>query len=133
MLQLKETNHNYYCSDTNWYVGNRHGENHGLAEFDTWLDFKANWLGIGEDDLAIDIDYNLRFRFDIKNKTDDEDNKVEGMFELWMFFMQQRKGNYVPVYVKHITEQDMPEIDVFLKRQWDYMKGQWREFSEAEG
>lgn len=133
MLQLKETNHSYYCSESNYYVGDMQGENHGLAKCDTWLDFKETWLGGGEDGLGIDIDYNLCFRFDIKKKHDDEDEEIEGVFELWLFFMQQRKGNYVPVYIKNITDQDMAEINIFLKRQWDYMKGQWSEFSEAEG
>jgi len=131
MLNLKETSHSYCCSQTNYYVGNRKGENFGLCEYDTWSNFKEEWLGTGDDGLWIDIDYNLCFRFDILNKRNDEDELIEGMFELWLFFILQRKGIYRPVHIKRITDQDMPEINIFLKRQWEYMEGQWAEFSQA--
>lgn len=41
-LELKNTEHSYYCSDNNYYVGG--AENHGRCDYDTWEDFKEDWL-----------------------------------------------------------------------------------------
>mgnify|MGYP007117714128 CR=1 FL=1 len=41
-LELKNTEHSYYCSDNNYYVGG--AENFGRCDYDTWEDFKEEWL-----------------------------------------------------------------------------------------
>lgn len=121
MLKLKETQHSYYCSESNYYV-NGH-QNWGRYEFDDWHSFKLDWLFA---DGSIDDDLNHLFRFDI-NK-----NEETGKWQLWLFFMMQRKGIFVPVLIRGITEEDMPEIEAFLSARWEYMKKQWCEFSEEE-
>lgn len=124
-LKLKQTEHNYYCSDTNYYV-NGHG-NFGLAEFPTWQDFKYEWL---DDDLNIDHDYNHCFRFDIKKRYDEEtDEELDNEFSLHLYYIMQRKGNFVPVYIEAITEEDMVEVNKYLESCWKYIKTQWSEFS----
>lgn len=67
---------------------------------------------------------NLCFRFDIEQKP------KTGEFELWLFFILQRKGIYCPVWIKHIEEKNMSEIEQFLKMQWKYMQNQWKEIAE---
>lgn len=118
-LELKETNHSYYCSESNYYVGGR--ENYGRCDYDSWADFKQEWLDPGD---LIDDDYNHIFRFDITKS-----EETPGGFDLWLFFILQRKGIYRPVWVKNITQEDIPEIKNFLEDRWEYMKNQWKEFS----
>ena len=125
-LELKETNHRYYCSDTNYYVGGANGQNYGLVEFPTWDDFKYEWL---DNNLSIDHDYNHCFRFDIKKKYDREtDTESDTEFSLHLYFMMQRKGNFVPVYIESVTEGDMEDVNAYLDQCWTYIKNQWIEF-----
>jgi hypothetical protein len=130
LLELRETKHSYYCSPNNYYVGNFNGENHGRCEYDTWPEFKKEWLSEREDESRLDDDYNHVFRFDILEKRDSETDKPIGRYSLWLFFILQRKGIYRPVRVKEITKEDMAEIEQFLKDRWQYLKNQWIEFSE---
>ena len=123
-LQLKETKHSYYCNETNYYVDGYN--NYGRSEYDNWKDFKEEWL-ICHDKL--DDDYNHVFRFDILEKRNEED-ELTGEFELWLFFILQRKGIYRPVWIKNIKKDDMTDIEDFLKDRWQYLKNQWTEFSE---
>ena len=124
MLELKETDHSYYCSESNYYVSGRDGQNFGRCEYPTWDDFKEDWLMTGPVDL--DDDYNHLFRFDIC------ENEEKSGFKMWLFFILQRKGIYRPVLVHSITTEDIPEIEEFLRKRWEYMKGQWSEFSEKD-
>lgn len=121
-LELKATNHSYYCSDTNYYV---HGlRNHGRCDYDIWADFKEEWLDPGE---LIDDDYNHLFRFDIH-----EESENPGHFNMELFFILQRKGIFRPVFIREITSEDIVEINDFLKDRWEYLKNQWEEFSMEE-
>ena len=49
-LELKNTEHSYYCSDNNYYVGG--AENFGRCDYDTWeerikaLLFGRVWLSV---------------------------------------------------------------------------------------
>lgn len=126
-MKLQATEHSYYCSESNHYVGNQHGENFGRCEYDTWADFQEEWLD--SDGVSIDMDYNLCFRYDIKQRRNLDIDEPIAEFELWLFFMLQRKGIYRPVWIKHIEEKNMPEIEGFLKKQWEYIKYQWNELN----
>ncbi len=119
-LKLHKTYHSYYCSESNYYVGG--DRNYGRCDYKTWKAFKKDWYGPG---CIYDDDLNHVFRFDI---TENED--VPGTFGLWLFFVLQRKGIYRPVYIKTISEKDMPEIERFLSDRWKYLKSQWEEFSK---
>lgn len=123
MLQLKETNHSYYCSDSNYDVNGN--DNFGRSEYEDFKTFIDNW---GLNDGKIDCDYNLCFRYDIIQKRDDENELIEG-FELWLFFILQRKGIYRPVWIKSITQEDIPDLEDLLKSHWEYMKKQWSEIN----
>lgn len=127
-MKLQATEHSYYCSESNHYVGNQHGENFGRCEYDTWADFQEEWLD--SDGVSIDMDYNLCFRYDIKQRRNLDTDEPIAEFELWLFFMLQRKGIYRPVLIKHIEEKDMPGIKGFLEKQWEYMKYQWNELNK---
>ena len=122
MLELKATNHRYYCNETNYYVDGH--SNYGRCDYDTWQDFKDEWL---DKDLGIDDDYNHCFRFDITEGYDENDDP-NGELKLWLFFILQRKGIYRPVQIKSITQDDMDEIDQFLSNRFGYLMNQWQEF-----
>lgn len=122
-MKLKATNHSYYCSESNYYVDGY--SNYGRSEYDTWNEFKEDWLLSNN---VLDDDYNHVFRFDI-NELEDENEQPMGKFELWLFFILQRKGIFRPVWIREIAEEDMKEIEVFLKERWNYLKKQWEEVS----
>lgn len=122
-IKLEKTNHSFYCNDSNYYVNGLN--NFGLAEYDSWSEFKEDWL---LDDLTIDHDYNHCFRFDIKEKYDHEtDSEISGEYSLHLYFMLQRKGNFVPVRINTIVEDEMNEVNIYLKQCWEYLKKQWVE------
>lgn len=123
-LEFKPTEHSYYCSESNYYVDGY--ENFGRCEYCSWEEFKDDWLDNG---LLLDDDLNHLFRFDICNEEDDE-GEPTGKLQLWLFFILQRKGIYRPVWIKEIQKSDMPEIEKFLEKRWEYMKKQWQEVEE---
>lgn len=121
-MELRNTNHSYYCNDANYY------SNKSLVEFKTWEDFKSSWLN---EDLWIDHDYSHCFRFDIKSHFDTElDEEIKDKFSLHLYMMLQRKGNFIPILINEITENDMQEIERYLTDCWKYLKNQWAEFSK---
>lgn len=123
-MKLQKTNHSYYCSNSNYYVGGH--ENFGRSDYETWNEFKEEWLS---SDGSIDDDYNHLFRFDIEE--DEDENEIpNGKYSLSLYFILQRKGIFRPVFISSITEKDMPEIKDFLSKRWDYLKRQWIELSE---
>jgi hypothetical protein len=127
LLELKETSHSYYCSESNYYV-NGHS-NFGRSDYEDFKSFIDDW---SISDGVIDWDYNLCFRYDIKQKHDSEtDEPIDG-FELWLFFILQRKGIYRPVCIKNLKQEDMHHLEMLLNSQWEYMKRQWVEFSKLD-
>lgn len=115
-MNLKETNHSYYCSEGNYFKRDA-----SPATFETWRDFAEEWNISKHDD-----DYNHIFRFDILKKEN------EDKFELYLFFIKQRKGIFMAVIINQITESDMPKIEQFLRERWEYLKAQWEEFSSPK-
>ena len=117
-LELKNTKHSYYCSDKNYYASS--SENFGRCDYGTWEEFKKEWLVNG----SLDDDLNHLFRFDVF-----ESEETQGGFELFLFFILQRKGIFRPVRIHSITKDNLAEIETFLSHRWQYLKSQWREFS----
>lgn len=115
-ISLKSTTHSYYCSETNYYVGG--ADNYGRCDYESWEAFKEEWFMNGQ---FMDDDLNHLFRFDIYEES--------GNFQLFLYFILQRKGIFRPVIIEKITDNDLPEIEKFLAERWEYMKTQWEEFS----
>jgi len=118
-MEFKATDHSYYCNDANYYKSGV------LQRFEKWSDFRENYL---DENLELDHDFNHCFRFDVKplfNHEKDED--YTDRFSLHLYMMQQRKGNFVPIEIKEIVKEDMPEIEKYLSSCWEYMKNQWEE------
>lgn len=108
-MDLKNTNHPYYCD-----VGSV-SEN-----YDNWNDFKDEWFDA-------DQDYNCLFRFDISNMEDEYGEPLE-TFRLQLYFVLQRKSRLTSVFVNNITESDMPEIEQYLREKFKYLQTLWEEF-----
>lgn len=128
-LKYQPTNHSYYCSPKNYTCSN------ASLLYPTWKEFLAEFENA-------DKDRNMVFRFDIEllagvtykypeyieDKTADYCIE-DGDLMLSIFFMQQRKGHYVPVVVERIERKDMPSIQKYLQGHFDYMKNLWSEFA----
>ena len=115
MLELKNTEHEYYCSDENFLKGDT------LQTFCSWVDFEETMF-------FQDEDLNLLFRYDIS------DFKHEGFSNiktLNLYFVLQRKAYFVPVRV-YIKQEDMGEVNKFLKLRWQHMNKLWEEVSKQE-
>lgn len=120
-MELRATRHEYYCET----------EVSSKLTYATWQDFKDEWGPDPVTQMPLDQDYNHIFRYDLIQVEDDDGSgeALPGKFELRLFFMLQRKGRYLPVVIENIKEEDMEQITEFLEGYWEYMKGQWSEFS----
>lgn len=102
MLELKKTNHDYYCSS---------GED---EEFDCWEDFKyfrgLDWY-----------DSYLLFRFDLRQYEED--------WKLNLYYAHQSDGDHIWCAIVSITEDDLPEINEYLKNAKNYLLKMWEEIS----
>ena len=104
MLQLVKTNHDYHC-----YAFSVTSE-----EFDNWESFKE-FRGLDW--------YNewLLFRYDLQ---EDDNNKLY----LELHYAGQRHGEKLfHAIVYNLEESDLPEINDYLKRSWDYLRKMWAE------
>lgn len=94
--------HPYYCSDSNYYHANE------LERYTSWNEFKDGYL---------DLDLNLLFRFDWKQRDD-------GINTLELFFVLQRKGIFRPVEVI-VQKSDEDDIKTWLTHRWGHMSALW--------
>lgn len=105
MLELKETDHSYYCE---CWEGDR------TTEYESWDEFLAT-------DGKNDWDMNLLFRYDI-------DTDEEGHLRLQLHHALQRHGVQLWHAVIHNIEQDdMPSINQYLKDRYEFLKELWKE------
>ena len=125
VLELKATDRRDNCKDSNWYVDGF--ENFGQKKFEDWLEFKEAFGLMESFDLCHDNSH--CFRFDIKEELDEESDEPTGNFGLFLYMVFQGKGDFVPVHIKQILQEDMGEIQEYLESCWRYLQGQWTEFS----
>lgn len=112
MIELKDYEHDYYCSDSNYY------SNSAGSKFDTWKEFYDEFYNS-------DIDMNLIFRFDIR-KSD------SGLYYMEVFMIHQRKGIFAPILIRHIVESDMESIERLLSDHWEKLKSIWNPISNIK-
>lgn len=111
MKNLKElaVDHPYYCSDSNYY------SNEARTTWDTWGDFYSEFQDA-------DLDMNLVFRWDVKENED-------GTFYVMVFMMHQRKGRFVPHYIKSVDESDINDMVNYMSQHWGHLKKMWEPIS----
>lgn len=110
---LWEIDHPYYCSESNYH------DREVFQHFDSWADFYAE---MGD----ADEDYNLVFRWDWRkpNPADYEDGEDVPGDTLLVFYMQQRRGLFMPVDA-NVTEADEPAVREWLTKCWAHMRLLW--------
>lgn len=104
-------NHDYYCSDTNYY------SNSATVVWGTWSDFYNDYKDA-------DIDLNLIFRWDIKEKE-------HGEYYMNVFIIHQRKGIFAPQIIENIDEKDFDSIKELLSKHYDKLVNLWNPFSKT--
>jgi len=110
-LKQLSVDHPYCCSDTNYY------SNDASMRYDGFPEFLQEWKDS-------DLDYNLCFRWDIKEKTDSDDN-LTGKYEMEIFMILQRKGIFMPIKINRVFEEDLKDILEWLNIRKDYLISLW--------
>lgn len=116
ILEKLSVKHPYYCSESNYYSNEPHEEYETMTEF----------LDVYE---TADVDMNLCFRWDIKNRSDDDDGVKAGRYYADVFMMMQRKGIFKPVEIKHINEIEAERFMVYIQKHWETVKKLWEPLS----
>lgn len=98
--------HDYYCSDSNYY------SNETSVRYDTFADFY-------EEFHDADVDMNLVFRWDLKMREASERYYME------IFQIKQRKGIFAPIYIKYFDEQDIPLFIKYITPHIEKLKNIW--------
>ena len=113
MSVLKElaVKHPYYCSESNYY------SNDGQLRYTTMSEFL-------DDFEEADVDMNLCFRWDIRRKTDGEDNELDG-YEAEVFLMLQRKGIFRPILISSVLEAEAVRFKAYAIKHLDNLKAIW--------
>ena len=122
MVDLKtlSVDHSYYCNEINYLVA----PNATQPPWETMTDFLNEY----EEN---DIDYNLIFRWDVKENHSEEDTPM-GTFYAEVFVLQQRKGHFVPNRINSITEDEVERFVALVEKHWDYLKKIWAPVSTKE-
>ena len=108
-LKSLAVKHDYYCHTNNYYSNDAGGT------FNTWEDFYEEYHDA-------DMDYNLVFRWDIKEYEEGEGS--EG-YCMEIFIIAQRKGIFVPITIEKIEESNVPENIKFLQLFKDKLNNNW--------
>jgi hypothetical protein len=109
MPHLWEVDHDYYCTDDNYYARN-------LEEVDSWQEFVI-------ENADLDMDWNLLFRWDWRDSTN-PDYEIDND-ELHLYFMAQRKGRFFAIVVK-VSKEDESEISKWLTPRLQYLIKLWQ-------
>lgn len=109
-LTLKDlaVKHDYYCSDSNYY------SREAAQKYDTFTEFY-------EEFHDADIDYNLCFRWDIK-----EFEESKGKYWMEIFLILQRKGIFMPVHISRVLEDEVDLILTYLKPHKEKLASLWQ-------
>ena len=110
-LTLKDlvTDHDYYCSDSNYY------SNEASLNYDKFSDFY-------EEFHDADVDINLVFRWDLKEKD------REGTYYLQIFMIKQRKGIFMPITIDSFVEKDVETFVNYILPHIEKIKSIWKPF-----
>lgn len=114
MLKLERTLHRHSCEKENYF------NNESDEYFDNWQNFKETYFS---EDGTFNHDYYHCFRFDMKETGYDDSLQLE------LFIMVQDHGWYKSATIGDIKQEDLDEINAYLKECWEYLQGQWVEFS----
>ena len=109
MKRLCDYQHHSECSDTNFYAAKAKMIYPNFEEF--YQEF-----------ADADVNMNLIFRWDIRTNED-------GSKYCQIFFIQQRKGVFLPARINNFEEADEADLKELLKAHWKYLKDIWMPIS----
>lgn len=112
LSQASQKEHPYYCSNNNWHNAD------AAAEYETWADFYQEYYDA-------DPDMNLIFRFDIESY-----NSYEGLYKMYIYIIQQKRGYFKPISIKIVTESDGPQVNELLSKHHELLIKLWQPFSK---
>lgn len=113
MKHLWETEHPYYCEESNYFVG----YDKTVVEYGSW----AEWWEANE---SYDIDLNLVFRWDWRAKDGEWGEKGWVSDRLTFNIMGQRKGLY-RTDVIWVSRDDEAAVMAYLETVWAKIKDIW--------
>lgn len=108
MTHLWEVDHPYYCALGNYF------SNDVGARYDSWDDFLEEF---GNSDM----DYNLLFRWDWQDSSDDDAVESD---KLYVFWIAQRKGFY-RFDIVDVKKEDEERVRKFLEKRFRHLKSLW--------
>lgn len=111
-LFFAPTEHPFYCETQ---------ELHKLTR-EIYPDWKA-FLEIYD---QADPDFFLLFRFDLVR---DPETKA---LRLYLFFVLQADGDFLPVIVRNITKPDLPHVSTWLYNKWLHLNSLWADIQKLE-
>lgn len=109
--------HSYFCS-----MQNAFNSQIGLT-FENWESFFKEW---GE----YDLDLALLFRWDIKERSDEVDQLKFGKFYMELFLLKQKRGVFVPIYIRSVVEENVDEITTYLNTRYIHIHQLWQPISK---
>ena len=115
VAELAKIKHPYYCSSSNYY------SNDAAAFFTTMTDF----LNEHEDD---DIDMNLCFRFDVREREDDNGAPL-GIYDAEVFILHQRNGIFRPCYIERFTDSEVQRFIEYAEKHFETLLAMWKPLS----
>lgn len=108
-LEQLSVNHDYYCSDGNYY------SNEANERYETATDFLNDFE-------CADIDMNLVFRWDVYKSED-------GLFSAEVFMILQRKGIFKPIAIRSIVESEVDMFVLYLEKHKQKLDSLWNPMS----
>jgi len=69
------------------------------------------------------VPLNLCVRWDIER-----DDDARG-YHARVHLLQQRKGIFLPIWIAHVEDTDLPRLHAFLRRHWEYLQEIWNPIS----
>ena len=122
MTTLKElaVDHPYYASGSNYYSNDADGSHETMGDF----------LDEFEDS---DVDMNLVYRWDVKERCDENTDEPLGHYYAEIFIIGQRKGLYLPQYVARFDECDVERFVSYLEKHWLTIQALWRPIPQDKG
>lgn len=117
-LQLKETNRLDFCE-----LGK-------YQDFENWGEFKKFFCNGSTENLK--AENHCLFRWDIDEHYNIWTGEKEG-YELKLFYIDQKLGEYHSCVVEQITKEDLPELKAYLQKSWKYLQSIWQPFLYREG
>lgn len=111
-MEIKELciDHPYYCSDSNYFSNQ-------TEHFSTMSDFLDAYS-------ECDVDMNLCFRWDVKQKEDDDENKID-QYRAEIFLMLQRKGIFRPIMVDSFNQSEADRFFEYIKKHHETLVKIW--------